>query len=99
MGGDVFVDGRGAWLGLLFLGLTVLARPLSGLLPRIADQYLHGRPKIVVGTVTGLLFSSFSLMQFFFAPLWGRLSDRIGRRPVLLVGLAGSVVFYFANKT
>ncbi len=64
------------------------------LLPRIADHYLHGQPKFVVGTVTGLLFSSFSLMQFFFAPLWGRLSDRIGRRPVLLIGLAGSVVFY-----
>ena len=34
------------------------------------------------------------LMQFVFAPMWGRISDRIGRRPVLLVGLAGSVVFY-----
>jgi MFS family permease len=33
-------------------------------------------------------------MQFFFAPIWGRISDRIGRRPVLLVGLAGSVIFY-----
>jgi MFS family permease len=42
----------------------------------------------------GLLLSSFSAMQFLFAPLWGRLSDRIGRRPVLLVGLLGSVVFY-----
>ena len=48
----------------------------------------------MVGLTTGLLFSSFSAMQFIFAPLWGRLSDRIGRRPVLLVGLAGSVVFY-----
>ena len=33
-------------------------------------------------------------MQFLFAPLWGRLSDRIGRRPVLMIGLGGSVVFY-----
>ena len=38
--------------------------------------------------------ASFSAMQFLFAPLWGRLSDRIGRRPVLMIGLAGSVVFY-----
>ncbi len=47
-----------------------------------------------IGLLIGLLMSSFSLMQFVFAPLWGRLSDRIGRRPVLMVGLAGSVVFY-----
>ncbi|MBA3316018.1 MAG: MFS transporter [Planctomycetota bacterium] len=42
----------------------------------------------------GALVAVFSAMQFIFAPMWGRLSDRIGRRPVLLVGLAGSVVFY-----
>ena len=47
-----------------------------------------------VGLLIGLLMSSFSAMQFIFAPLWGRLSDRIGRRPVLMVGLAGSVIFY-----
>ncbi len=39
-GVDVFLDAPGPWLGLLFLGLTVLARPLSGLLPRIADHPL-----------------------------------------------------------
>jgi MFS family permease len=64
------------------------------LLPRIAKAYLVGQEKWVIALAIGLLFSSFSLMQFIFAPLWGRLSDRIGRRPVLLVGLAGSVVFY-----
>ncbi len=42
----------------------------------------------------GLMMSSFSLAQFVFAPLWGSLSDRIGRRPVLLIGLLGSVVGY-----
>jgi MFS family permease len=42
----------------------------------------------------GLFMASFSAMQFLFAPIWGRISDRIGRRPVLLVGLAGSAAFY-----
>jgi multidrug resistance protein len=36
------------------------------------------------------LVAVYSLMQFFFAPWWGRVSDRVGRRPVLLVGLFGS---------
>ncbi len=47
-----------------------------------------------VGAILGALFSIFSLMQFILAPVWGRISDRIGRRPILLIGLAGSVVFY-----
>ena len=42
----------------------------------------------------GLMMAAYSLMQFIFSPVWGRLSDRIGRRPVLLVSLIGSVVFY-----
>src|SRR5438132_8958454 len=68
------------------------------LLPRIAKSDLShliaaSEPK-TIGFVTGLLMSSFSLMQFLFAPAWGRLSDRIGRRPILLIGLLGSVIFY-----
>jgi MFS family permease len=47
-----------------------------------------------IGLLIGLLMSSFSIMQFIFAPLWGRLSDRVGRRPVLMIGLGGSVIFY-----
>ncbi|HVH12401.1 MAG TPA: MFS transporter [Longimicrobium sp.] len=42
------------------------------------------------------LLAIYSLMQFIFAPGWGRLSDRIGRRPVLLVGLFGSALSYLA---
>ena len=42
----------------------------------------------------GLLFSSYSLTQLLCAPLLGRLSDRVGRRPVLLASIAGSVVCY-----
>ena len=42
----------------------------------------------------GLLATSFSLMQFIFAPIWGRLSDRVGRRPIILLGLLGSCFSY-----
>lgn len=45
-------------------------------------------------TTVGLLVSSFAFAQLATAPLWGRLSDRWGRRPVLLIGLAGSAVGY-----
>lgn len=60
------------------------------LLPLYADQFATDPG----GWVIGLLMASFSIMQFLFAPLWGSLSDRIGRRPVIIFGLAGSVVFY-----
>jgi MFS family permease len=46
------------------------------------------------GWEIALLMSSFSAMTFVFSPLWGRLSDRVGRRPVILIGLFGSAVFY-----
>jgi MFS transporter, DHA1 family, tetracycline resistance protein len=50
--------------------------------------------RLLRGAALGGLMSVFSLMQFIFAPIWGRVSDRNGRRPILLLGLGGSVVFY-----
>jgi MFS family permease len=67
------------------------------LLPRLGEDYLEhlfAGQRALTGLVLGLLMSSFSLMQFLFAPVWGRVSDQVGRRPILLLGLAGSVVFY-----
>jgi MFS family permease len=46
------------------------------------------------GFEIGMIIASFSVMQFLFAPAWGRLSDRIGRRPVILISNAGSAVSY-----
>lgn len=40
-------------------------------------------------TLIGLLASSFAVGEFFFAPIWGRLSDRFGRKPVILASLLG----------
>jgi len=52
--------------------------------------------------MVGLLVSSFSVAQLLSAPMWGKFSDRYGRRPALLVGLAASaiayVVFAFAGS-
>jgi DHA1 family tetracycline resistance protein-like MFS transporter len=42
----------------------------------------------------GLLIAIYSLMQFLFAPMWGHLSDRVGRRPIILISLFGSVLGY-----
>ena len=47
-----------------------------------------------VGLWVGLLMTSYSAAQFLFSPFWGSLSDRIGRRPVLMVGLIGNTVFF-----
>jgi multidrug resistance protein len=47
-----------------------------------------------IGEIAAWLTAVYALMQFFFAPVWGRLSDKIGRKPVLIGSLAGDVVFY-----
>lgn len=46
------------------------------------------------GSQLGLMMAIYSLMQFLFAPFWGRLSDRIGRKPVLLIGIAGYAIAF-----
>lgn len=45
-------------------------------------------------TWTGLLSAGYSAMQFLFAPVWGRLSDRVGRRPVLLISIFMTAVAF-----
>ena len=80
---------------LLVIFLTVFIDLLGfgivlPLLPIYADQFGQDPS----GWIIGLLMASFSIMQFVFAPMWGSLSDRIGRRPVIMIGLSGSVIFY-----
>lgn len=58
------------------------------LLPYYAQQF-HAS-----GTTAGALIAVYSAMQFVCAPLWGRWSDRVGRRPVILISLAGSTLSY-----
>ncbi len=80
-----------ARLGILFLTVFLdlvgfgIVLPL---LPFYADRFGAS------GTEIGLLITVYSMAQLFLAPLWGRLSDRVGRRPVLIFGLLGSAVSY-----
>jgi DHA1 family tetracycline resistance protein-like MFS transporter len=65
------------------------------LLPFYAEE-MHATPFDI-----GILVSSYSLMQFIFSPIWGNLSDRYGRRPILFWTIVGSSCGYwilgFAN--
>lgn len=56
------------------------------ILPFYAEQFGAS------ATVLGFLLTSYSAMQFVFSSVWGRLSDRIGRRKVILLTIAGSTV-------
>ena len=49
------------------------------------------------GLEVGLLFASFSLAQLVFAPILGRLSDRIGRKPVIMISLLGTAIGSFVT--
>ena len=46
------------------------------------------------GYLIGIIFAVYSAMQFVFSPIWGRFSDRVGRRPILLMSTAGACVSY-----
>ena len=62
-------------------------------LPRLAEE-LAGN--LGEGVVFGWIIAIYSITQFMFSPLWGRLSDRIGRRPVIIFGLFGSFIAFTA---
>ncbi|MEO8380916.1 MAG: MFS transporter [Acidobacteriota bacterium] len=78
---------------LLVLFLTVFIDLIGfGMVIPFLSYYAreYGASGLAVGSVVGI----YSIMQFFFAPVWGRLSDRVGRRPILLVSLTASTIGY-----
>jgi len=80
----VFID-------LVGFGIVVPLIPLFG------GKYvtpLFGEGTWASGFAIGAVIASYSAMQFIFSPIWGRLSDRIGRRPVLLMSTAGAAGSY-----
>ncbi|MDC9824596.1 Tet(A)/Tet(B)/Tet(C) family tetracycline efflux MFS transporter [Devosia sp. ZB163] len=61
------------------------------ILPRLLEDVSHSHE---VATLMGLMLAIYSAMQFLFSPILGVLSDRFGRRPVLLISLAGAAIDY-----
>lgn len=89
MSGKAGDSGAPGALGVLF---SVVVVDLIGfgivvpILPFWAERYG------ATGAWLGLLLASHAAAQFAFAPIWGKLSDRVGRRPVMLVTIAGTSV-------
>ncbi len=54
----------------------------------------YAREFAATPVVIGLLYSVYSVAQLFFSPIWGSWSDRIGRRPIMLISTAGAVAAY-----
>ena len=79
---------------LLVLFLTVFI-DLIGFGMVIPFLSFYAREYGASGTTVGAVVGIYSIMQFFFAPVWGRVSDRIGRRPVILISLTASCTGYF----
>ncbi len=83
--------GLGASAGINHVQVGLLDLVAPGHVDRVAylaemagghrNPWAHSSIYMLVGTLLG---SMYSLMQFLFVPVWGRVSDRVGRRPVLL---------------
>lgn len=78
---------------LFFINLTIFINLIGfgmvfPLLPYYAQQYNASELQI------GLLAASFALAQFLFAPIWGRISDKYGRKPIITTALIGNVVAF-----
>lgn len=76
------VDGSSGLLGWLLEHINTAARQLGN------ETHL---PEVLFG---GIIASVFSLLQFIFAPFWGSLSDKFGRRPILVWTVAGTAASY-----
>src|SRR5258708_886988 len=85
-----------AAIGFIFITLLIDIMGWGLIIPVMADlvAQLKGIPVNQASTYGALLLSVFAITQFLFAPVMGNLSDRYGRRPVLLFSLLGFGIDY-----
>src|SRR5438552_10703272 len=78
---------------LLVIFITVFIDLIGfGIVIPVLPYYAEGTKFGATPTQVGLLFASYSVMQLVFAPVLGRLSDKHGRRPILLMSLLGTAM-------
>ncbi|HYW72009.1 MAG TPA: MFS transporter, partial [Pyrinomonadaceae bacterium] len=87
---------------LLVIFITVFIDLVGfGIVIPVLPYYAEGTRFGATPSQVGLLFASYSVMQLVFSPVLGRLSDKYGRRPVLLISLLGTALGFlilgFAN--
>jgi DHA1 family multidrug resistance protein-like MFS transporter len=81
-------------IAILFAGLAVVMLGFGIIIPILP---LYARQLGASSLHLGLIMAVFSFFQFIFAPIWGSISDRIGRKPVLLIGLVGYALAHIIN--
>ena len=74
-------------LAILFFTLVVVMLGFGMIIP-IMPFYIEAFG--AGGSELGFLMAVFATMQFFFSPVWGQLSDRFGRKPILVIGIVGN---------
>jgi DHA1 family tetracycline resistance protein-like MFS transporter len=80
---------------LIIIFVTVFIDLIGfGMVIPILPYYANTPPFNATPLEIGFLVGTYSLMQFFFSPVLGRLSDRYGRRPILFISLLGSAIGY-----
>ncbi len=82
---------RGA-MAIMFLTMFIVMVGFGVIMPILP---FYAEKMGATATHLGLLFASYSMVQFLFSPVWGRASDRVGRKPIILIGLIGFSVSFF----
>jgi len=76
-------------LAILFFTMVVVLMGFGMIIPILPFYIIEFGAG---GSAMGLLMATYAIMQFIFSPIWGGVLDRIGCKPVLMIGLLGNAI-------